>query len=79
MRTVGRENVIAGAGRGFGTFAGSDEIDESVVWAKFESLVRRSADRFEAALGARRLSGRRRRSWLQIAEPIRSDLFECFD
>ena len=38
-RIVGRENVIAGADCGFGTFAGSDEIHESVVWAKFEALV----------------------------------------
>jgi len=38
-KIVGRENVIAGADCGFGTFAGSNEIDESVVWAKFEALV----------------------------------------
>ena len=38
-KIVGRENVIAGADCGFGTFAGSDEIHESVVWAKFEALV----------------------------------------
>jgi len=37
-RIVGRENVIAGADCGFGTFAGSDEIHESVVWAKFDAL-----------------------------------------
>ena len=36
---VGRENVIAGADCGFGTFAGSTEIHESVVWAKFKSLA----------------------------------------
>ncbi|HKA44492.1 MAG TPA: cobalamin-independent methionine synthase II family protein [Burkholderiales bacterium] len=36
---VGRENVIAGADCGFGTFAGSEEIHESVVWAKFSALV----------------------------------------
>ncbi len=36
---VGRENVIAGADCGFGTFAGSTEIHESVVWAKFRSLA----------------------------------------
>ena len=38
-KIVGRENVIAGADCGFGTFAGSNEIEESVVWAKFEALV----------------------------------------
>lgn len=36
---VGRENVIAGADCGFGTFAGSNEIHESVVWAKLASLA----------------------------------------
>lgn len=36
---VGRENVIAGADCGFATFAGSTEIHESVVWAKFKALV----------------------------------------
>jgi len=38
-KIVGRENVIAGADCGFGTFAGSTEIHESVVWAKFRSLA----------------------------------------
>jgi 5-methyltetrahydropteroyltriglutamate--homocysteine methyltransferase len=38
-RLVGRENVIAGADCGFGTFAGSTEIHESVVWAKLTSLA----------------------------------------
>jgi 5-methyltetrahydropteroyltriglutamate--homocysteine methyltransferase len=36
---VGRENVIAGADCGFATFAGSEEIHPSVVWAKFEALA----------------------------------------
>ena len=36
---VGRENVIAGADCGFGTFAGSQEIHESVVWAKFSAMT----------------------------------------
>jgi 5-methyltetrahydropteroyltriglutamate--homocysteine methyltransferase len=36
---VGRENVIAGSDCGFGTFAGSEEIHPSVVWAKFEALA----------------------------------------
>jgi 5-methyltetrahydropteroyltriglutamate--homocysteine methyltransferase len=45
---VGRENVIAGADCGFGTFAGSEEIQERIVWAKFEAL----------AQGARLASGR---------------------
>ena len=38
-RIVGRENVIAGADCGFGTFAGSTEIHESVVWAKFNAMA----------------------------------------
>jgi 5-methyltetrahydropteroyltriglutamate--homocysteine methyltransferase len=38
-RIVGRENVVAGADCGFGTFAGSEEIHPSVVWAKLEALV----------------------------------------
>jgi 5-methyltetrahydropteroyltriglutamate--homocysteine methyltransferase len=37
-QVVGRENVIAGSDCGFGTFAGSDEIHPSIVWAKFEAL-----------------------------------------
>jgi 5-methyltetrahydropteroyltriglutamate--homocysteine methyltransferase len=36
---VGRENVIAGSDCGFATFAGSDEVHESIVWAKFEALA----------------------------------------
>ncbi|HKW36898.1 MAG TPA: cobalamin-independent methionine synthase II family protein [Burkholderiales bacterium] len=36
---VGRENIIAGADCGFGTFAGSQEIHESVVWAKFSAMA----------------------------------------
>ncbi len=35
---VGRENVIAGTDCGFATFAGADEIHESIVWAKFDAL-----------------------------------------
>jgi 5-methyltetrahydropteroyltriglutamate--homocysteine methyltransferase len=37
---AGRENVIAGTDCGFATFAGADEIHASIVWAKFESLVK---------------------------------------
>jgi 5-methyltetrahydropteroyltriglutamate--homocysteine methyltransferase len=40
---VGRENVIAGTDCGFATFAGADEIHESIVWAKFEALARGAA------------------------------------
>jgi 5-methyltetrahydropteroyltriglutamate--homocysteine methyltransferase len=36
---VGRERVIAGADCGFASFAGSDEVHPSIVWAKFASLV----------------------------------------
>lgn len=51
---VGRENVIAGADCGFGTFAGSEEIQERIVWAKFEALAQ------GAALASARLWGRAR-------------------
>jgi 5-methyltetrahydropteroyltriglutamate--homocysteine methyltransferase len=36
---VGRENVIAGADCGFGTFAGTMEIHPTVAWAKLDALV----------------------------------------
>jgi 5-methyltetrahydropteroyltriglutamate--homocysteine methyltransferase len=37
---VGRENVIAGADCGFGTFATSTpEVHQSIVWEKFKALV----------------------------------------
>jgi len=36
---VGKENLIAGADCGFGTFAGLEEIQERVAWAKLEALV----------------------------------------
>lgn len=49
---VGRENVIAGADCGFGTFAGSEEIQERIVWAKFEALAE------GARLASKRLWGR---------------------
>ena len=35
----GRERIIAGTDCGFASFAGNDEIHESIVWAKFEALV----------------------------------------
>jgi 5-methyltetrahydropteroyltriglutamate--homocysteine methyltransferase len=37
---MGRENVIAGTDCGFATFAGSDEVHASIVWAKLEALVK---------------------------------------
>jgi 5-methyltetrahydropteroyltriglutamate--homocysteine methyltransferase len=40
---VGRENVVAGTDCGFATFAGADEIHASIVWAKFDSLVKGAA------------------------------------
>src|SRR6202162_1944156 len=36
---VGRDNVIAGSDCGFDTFAGSNEVHPSIVWAKFKALV----------------------------------------
>jgi 5-methyltetrahydropteroyltriglutamate--homocysteine methyltransferase len=50
---VGRENVIAGADCGFGTFAGSQEIHESVVWAKFSAMTE------GARIASERLWGKR--------------------
>jgi 5-methyltetrahydropteroyltriglutamate--homocysteine methyltransferase len=37
---AGRENIIAGTDCGFATFAGADEIDPAIAWAKLEALVR---------------------------------------
>ena len=39
-RIVGRDRVIAGSDCGFATFAGSDEVHESIVWAKFAALAK---------------------------------------
>jgi len=36
---VGRERVIASADCGFASFAGSNEVHPSIVWAKFKSLL----------------------------------------
>jgi 5-methyltetrahydropteroyltriglutamate--homocysteine methyltransferase len=36
---VGRERVIGGADCGFASFAGSNEVHPSIVWAKFKALV----------------------------------------
>jgi 5-methyltetrahydropteroyltriglutamate--homocysteine methyltransferase len=36
---VGRERVIASADCGFASFAGSNEVHPSIVWAKFPALV----------------------------------------
>lgn len=36
---VGRENVIAGTDCGFGTSAGTINVDPSVMWAKFKTLA----------------------------------------
>ena len=38
-RLVGRENVIAGADCGFGTWVGQAAVDPAVVWAKLASMV----------------------------------------
>ena len=38
-KLVGPERVIAGADCGFASFAGSNEVHPSIVWAKFKSLV----------------------------------------
>jgi 5-methyltetrahydropteroyltriglutamate--homocysteine methyltransferase len=49
---VGRERVIAGTDCGFATFAGADEIDPAIAWAKLEALVE------GAEIASRRLWGR---------------------
>jgi 5-methyltetrahydropteroyltriglutamate--homocysteine methyltransferase len=38
-QVIGRERVIASADCGFASFAGSNEVHPSIVWAKFEALV----------------------------------------
>jgi Methionine synthase II (cobalamin-independent) len=39
INAFGRERVIAGTDCGFASFAGNDEIHESIVWAKLRALV----------------------------------------
>jgi 5-methyltetrahydropteroyltriglutamate--homocysteine methyltransferase len=36
---VGRDRVIASSDCGFASFAGTEEIQEKIVWAKLASLV----------------------------------------
>jgi 5-methyltetrahydropteroyltriglutamate--homocysteine methyltransferase len=38
-RLVGRENVIAGTDCGFGTFAGSEQVDSEIVWHKLAAMA----------------------------------------
>ena len=47
---VGRERVIAGADCGFASFAGSNEVHPSIVWAKFKCAGRGLAPGQQAAL-----------------------------
>ncbi|MFI5268627.1 MAG: hypothetical protein ACHQ7M_14735 [Chloroflexota bacterium] len=35
---VGRENVIAGTDRGFGTFVGASRVDGEIAWAKLAAM-----------------------------------------
>jgi 5-methyltetrahydropteroyltriglutamate--homocysteine methyltransferase len=49
---VGRDRVIAGADCGFASFAGSNEVHPSIVWAKFAALVE------GARIASQRLWGR---------------------
>jgi len=62
---VGRQNVIAGSDCGFATFAGSDEVHESIVWAKFDALGK------GARIASRQLWAKRpgRRSAKAVARP----------
>ena len=50
---VGRERVIASADCGFASFAGSNEVHPSIVWAKFAALVE------GARIASKRLWGKR--------------------
>jgi 5-methyltetrahydropteroyltriglutamate--homocysteine methyltransferase len=52
--TVGRENVIAGADCGFATFAGSQEVHASIVWAKLAALVKGARLASKELWGARK-------------------------
>jgi 5-methyltetrahydropteroyltriglutamate--homocysteine methyltransferase len=49
---VGRENVIAGTDCGFASFAGTDEVHASIVWAKMKAMVQ------GAEIASKRLWGR---------------------
>jgi 5-methyltetrahydropteroyltriglutamate--homocysteine methyltransferase len=49
---VGRERVIAGADFGFASFAGSNEVHPSIIWAKFAALAE------GARIASRRLWGK---------------------
>jgi 5-methyltetrahydropteroyltriglutamate--homocysteine methyltransferase len=49
---AGRKRVIAGADCGFSSFAGSNEVHPSIVWAKFAALVE------GARIASRRLWGK---------------------
>lgn len=42
-RVVGKENVIAGADCGFGTFAGRVQVDTKIVWMKLAALAEGAA------------------------------------
>lgn len=53
---AGRDRVIAGADCGFATFAGSNEVPEPVVWAKFEALVKGAAIASEHLWGRRKIA-----------------------
>ena len=40
---VGRDRVIAGTDRGFGTFAGFGAVDPEIAWAKLAALAESAA------------------------------------
>jgi 5-methyltetrahydropteroyltriglutamate--homocysteine methyltransferase len=71
---VGRENVIAGSDCGFATFAGSQEVHASIVWAKLDALVRgaRLASKALWAKGARRTATRPAKPAKKKAAPRRA-------
>ena len=54
----GVERVIAGTDCGFASFAGNDEIHETIVWAKFDALVKGTQIASGAARSKRRTAQR---------------------
>jgi 5-methyltetrahydropteroyltriglutamate--homocysteine methyltransferase len=54
VNAFGVERVIAGTDCGFASFAGNDEIHETIVWAKFDALVKGTQIASKAARPKRR-------------------------
>jgi 5-methyltetrahydropteroyltriglutamate--homocysteine methyltransferase len=56
VHAFGVERVIAGTDCGFASFAGNDEIHETIVWAKFDALVKGTQIASKAARPKRRIA-----------------------